>query len=135
MPTGTTVALIVIFVLADFVFVGAVIAAMMNGVKEFAARFPARPHAPGAVRREFQSIGIDYYNLGFSVHITVDESCLHIEPAWLMRRLGMPRISIPWEAIELKKRGGTILPAVAKVGKTTLKGPDWCLKLAGDISA
>ncbi|MGD9691122.1 MAG: hypothetical protein AB7K52_11440 [Phycisphaerales bacterium] len=130
MTTGSVVALVLMFLAVDALVIGAVITMVAQTLGEFAATFPARPKAPDAVRREFQGIGLDLLNLGGSVHISVDEHYLHIDPVWIMRAFRMPPASIPWESIQLVKRGRRWWPAKAKVGKFELRAPDWCLALA-----
>lgn len=100
----------------------------------FAERFPALEPAPDAVHRRRQSIGLDLVNLGWSVDIAADEQHLHLTPVRLFRRLGAAPASVPWGEIRVERltgrRGGT-----ARVGRWTLRAPEWCLTLAGPGAA
>ena len=82
--------------------------------------FPARPPREDALRKPFQSFRFGLCNFGLCIHV----------PARLLRWLGAPPASIPWEAIRLtgQPRRGWL---TAQVGGRTLMGPQWCLELAG----
>jgi hypothetical protein len=74
---------------------------------------------------------VDMYNFGGCVHLTVDEACLHIEPAWLIRRVGGKSMSVPWEAIVLEKPlAEGAKRGVARIGASRVQLPAWALKLA-----
>lgn len=92
-------------------------------------RFPPVEPAPNAVRREFQSFKIGLLNLGWSVHVAVDEEHLHLFPAWLPRVWGMTAASVPWP--EITDKGPSLFgQRKVRVRQTVLIGPAWCLELA-----
>ncbi len=83
---------------------------------------------PDAVRKNFQSFRIATANFGFCVHVAVDENRLHLLPARFLRWFGARPMSIPWDQVNLKKRGGHW--SSVKIGKRSVHGPAWCLNLA-----
>ncbi|MHC4428453.1 MAG: hypothetical protein ACYS0D_07590 [Planctomycetota bacterium] len=91
--------------------------------------FPAQAPAADAVSRRFQSFRLNLLNLGFAVHVTVDEGHLHLDAVRILRWLGARPMSIPWEQISIVKRHGSRWTA-AKIDSFTLHGPAWCLSLA-----
>jgi hypothetical protein len=95
-----------------------------------ARRWPARTPAPGSVRHNFQSYRLGLLNLGYCVHTAVDEAYLHLIPAKAIRWLGGQPMSVPWSAIELKKRGRNARHIAARIDGITLQGPAWALELA-----
>ena len=122
------------FVIIDLVVMGAVIGAVMAPLRELAGRFPARIPAPDAVRRDFQSFQIGMVGAGLSIHVAADDAFLHLSPAWVMRLFGLRPLSVPWEsitAVSVGKRHARVRVEDAK-GKLEIKGPAWCLKLAGE---
>ncbi len=100
------------------------------GWRAWPQEFPARPLRPDAVSRRFQSLRLDIVNFGFSFTVVVDEAHLHLQPAKLMRWVGARPASIPWESITIQKRSPRWI--TAHIGRHTIKGPAWCLELAGD---
>jgi hypothetical protein len=136
MTTSQVVLLVVGIVVIDLMIVGAVMTFLASMLNDMARRFPARAvlggvGGSGAVRKEFQSIRVDMYNLGGCVHLTVDEACLHIEPAWVIRRVGGKSMSVPWEAIVLEKPlSARASRGVARIGGSRVLLPAWVLRLA-----
>ncbi len=121
------ITLIVVFAVAEPVVI--LWAIMKFGWGPLANDFPHQPVDGQAVRKRFQSFRLGMLNLGFSIHVAVDERHLHLEPAAWMRKLGARPVSIPWERIEVVKRGkGAWM--TARIGPYTLAGPAWCLELA-----
>ncbi len=92
--------------------------------------FPARSPAQDAVTRNFQSMRLGMLNLAFCIHVTVDDLYLHVTPVAPFRWFGAGTASIPWESIEIVKRSRIGRWITARIGKRTLVGPKWCLKLA-----
>jgi len=93
-------------------------------------KFPAHEPGAGAVRRGFQSFKVGILNLGFSIHATADEHHLHLEPAAYLRCFGAHTVSIPWDAMTVKKRSRRGRWITVKADKWTIMGPAWCLDLA-----
>lgn len=122
------IALIVVFVVVEPIAI--LWAVMRFGWRPFAEDFPAQHVDEHAVRKRFQSFRLGLLNLGFSIHVAVDERHLHLEPAAWMRRLGARAVSIPWDSISVVKRSRTGAWMTARIGKHTLMGPTWCLELA-----
>ncbi|MBX3374190.1 MAG: hypothetical protein KF817_10165 [Phycisphaeraceae bacterium] len=92
------------------------------------APFPARPPAPDAVHRRFQSFSVGIVNMGFSIHVAVDEAFLHLRPVAPWRWLGARDASIPWTAMTPVGRAARVarLP-----GGHQIVGPRWCMRLVG----
>ncbi|MBL8991326.1 MAG: hypothetical protein JNJ48_07075 [Phycisphaerae bacterium] len=130
MTTGGIIAIVAIFLVVDFIIVGAVLTLAAGPVKKLAARFPPVPPAPDAVGRRFQSFRIGIMNLGFCIHAAADEKHMHLSPARLARIFGVRPMSIPWSAVRLtgKRSTGAL---EAKVEGTSVYGPEWLMSLAG----
>lgn len=129
MPS-TTFWVIMAVVVADLIFVPLVISVLVRGGwNPIAERFPSREPNGDAVTKHFQSYKVGLLNLGFMVHTSVDDMCLHLRPAWFGRRIGMKGASVPWEAIDPVRRRGRRYAEV-KIGNHTVFGPRWALELA-----
>lgn len=126
-PLGV-VCIVAMFVVMDVIIVWAIMRSCGQMLKQLAEGHPAVEPEPDAVRKQFQSFKIGMMNLGYSIHVAVDASYLHLFPSLTARWIGMPRMSIPWEAIEFKKSGWG--GAVVRIGKQTVAGPKWCLEMA-----
>lgn len=128
--SGWVIAVIIMGVMlpVDFLVLRTLVGGAFDGI---AKKYPAQPVLAGAVRREFQSISIGLSNMGGCVHMSVDERCWHIEPARFVRWLGgRSTISIPWEAIRVKKATPRAVTVhVERIGE--VRGPVWALGLAG----
>ncbi len=125
--TGWMIAAVVIGF--DAVFIPLLVFGLVQGCwVPLQDRYPEQQREPDAVRKTFQSIRIDLFNLGFCVHLAVDSQHLHIEPAWLLRKVRARTISVPWEAIAGYKQRGRY--AKVKLGTTTLTAPAWAMGLA-----
>lgn len=103
-------------------------AVLRSSLGKLAERFPVEEPAPGAVRREFQSFRIGAISAGYSMHVVVDERCLHLIPAAILRWCGARACSVPWSEVQVLRRFGAYRKA--KVGGLDLYGPGWCLDLA-----
>lgn len=129
---GYVIALLVVgMVVMDSIIVWAIFSSFRAGTwAPLAKVFPPVSPTPGAVRREFESFSFGMFNLGWSLHVAVDEAYLHLYPAWLLRVVGATPMSVPWSAVTLRpkapKRG--LIPA--RLGKQDIRGPAWCLRLA-----
>ncbi|MHC4102906.1 MAG: hypothetical protein ACYS15_01390 [Planctomycetota bacterium] len=126
--TSVIIAGIVLFVVLEpIVILWAIVHFAWAPIHE---KFPARAPEADAVRRGFQSFRVGIMNLGFSIHATVDEHHLHLEPAAYLRWARARTVSIPWDAINIEKRSRSGRWITAKVDKWSLMGPAWCLELA-----
>jgi hypothetical protein len=128
-----TLTLILALVAVEIMVVGLVVPALVSssGLRDLIFKHPAVPPLPGAVRREFQSFSFGLVNLGFCIHAAVDEQRLHLEPAWLARRVGISRgASIPLELVRVKpgSRPGSRY-VKATIDGVECAGPRWCLDL------
>ena len=124
--------LVIGFIVFDLLFAWFLIWAIMRaGWRPMTIQYPAGDPAPDAVRRNFQSFRFGIMNLGFSVHVAVDEDHLHLMPARILRWCGAGPISIPWSAIQPGKpvMGGKWM--TASIDEKAVAGPAWCLALAG----
>jgi hypothetical protein len=129
---GVIIAIIVLaFVSLDALIVWALFRHFLVGVwGPLAGKFPRVPEADGAVRRDFQSFSFGLFNLGYCVHVTVDEDHMHLDPALFLRVIGARAMSIPWERIELRSRPREQGYLKARVDQQDFRGPAWCLRLA-----
>lgn len=130
--TGWQVGLFVSgFLLIDAIVVFTIVRAAAFGWNRFAVDHPpTEPLEPSETRR-FQSFSIGMINLGFCVHVTVDEQRLHLTPILPMRWAGLRPASMPWEAIDLRPPGWRKRWRTARLGPgLDLHGPAWCLQLA-----
>jgi hypothetical protein len=126
MSTGQAIAIVGIFLMVDLVVVGSVIAMVVVSLKEFANAFPATPPKPGAVLRKRQSVSIGILNLGWSVALTADDEGLHFGPPWLLRKMGVPSATVPWDAMRRTTKPGYRWYCGVKAGAFSLKLPRWC---------
>lgn len=124
-----TTLVVVLIVAVDLAIVGSLLSICGSMLKPIVAAFPPAQPKPDAVARRFQSFRFGMMNFGCCVHVLADEHCLHLRPAWLARLAGLREISIPWEAIRLGSVRGKW--AQATVLGCDVRGPAWCLSLAG----
>lgn len=117
--------LVVLYLGMDALPVYATLTSAAGEMRSRARRFPALPPVPGEQRREFKSFRLDLLNLSWSLHATLDATYLHLEPAWLLRRIGAVLMSIPRDRLTNAKR--TLTGARAMLNATVLRGPRWCL--------
>ncbi|MCP3904818.1 MAG: hypothetical protein GY715_14415 [Planctomycetes bacterium] len=129
--------LVVAIVVGVCLMDGVILVALLSGLKKTAfgplsERYPALPPGEDAVTRRFQSFRIGMYSLGFSIHVTADETHLHLNPAGFWRRLGAGPSSIPWSQIEVVRRSRRGNWTTVRIGGHPLRisGPPWCLDLA-----
>ncbi len=123
---------IIPLVLAFDLLIGATVVGLILRYtwKPLERSFPAREPSEPFVVRKFQSFEIGYASFGFSVHVTIDDNCLHLTPAWIIRRFGMKPMSIPWEAIQpLPESYSRQKRTKVKISKQTITGPKWCFEL------
>lgn len=131
-PLGVA-AIVLGVTMMDLIIFMAIFRALAHTMNDLGKDFPAVEPEPGAVRRGFQSFKVGIMNLGLCIHAAADASHLHLDPAWVPRKMGMKPMSIPWERIELKKVRGSY--AKAKIGRHVVVGPRWCLELADPTRA
>lgn len=92
---------------------------------ELARAYPPASPGPNCESRGFQSFSFGIVNLGWCVHVDADEAWVHLRPAWIARRMGMPAVSLPRDQIVVEKTRWS--KAFVKVGAQALAGPAWCL--------
>ena len=122
---------ILAFCVVDLMIAGLVVRAIVGGVfSALADKHPAVDPAADAISKRFQSFSSGLANLGYSVHVAVDDQYLHLTPVKPIRALGARAASIPWSAVRpVGDKPGKKWSTV-KVGMTQLKGPTWALGLA-----
>ncbi len=128
MPGWAVILVILLVVMVDFVVIGAILAgcrAQWNPLRE---RHPPVDPAPDAVTKRFQSFKVGIINLGWSLHVSVDTSHLHLRPTRLARLIGVCATSVPWDDIHIERAKGRWWKA--KVANLTMYGPAWCFELA-----
>lgn len=121
----TATILISAFLLVDGIIVLAVFTMAAGEVKSLAKHFPQVPPQIHSERRNFQSFSLGYYNFGWCFHVIADPQYVHMLPALLFRKLGVPNFSIPRRELKDPKKcfGGVIVT----VRNEKLRGPRWCL--------
>jgi len=122
------VAGIIVFDLAFTYFL--IWAIMRNAWKPLMVKYPAQEHGEDAVTRNFQSFKFGLISMVCCIHVTVDENCLHLNPARLVRYFGAGPISIPWDSLQDFKRKPGSRWAEIRMDRTRVMGPAWCLELA-----
>lgn len=131
MNTSQVLILVGLIAFVDLGVLPIIIYAMVNGSwGELERKFPARPLGNEAVRRDFQSVHIDLCSFGGSVHIAVDETCLHILPTKFLRWFKAGPISIPWEAVESVEPSWPRKYMKARVAGKKITTPRWALEMA-----
>ncbi len=125
---------IVVVTFTDLFIIGALFANLRASMwGPLAAAFPPQPPARDAVRKEFQSISVGLFNLGFCVHLTVDEDHLHIDPTAFLRWFRLTKMSIPWNAVRVTKRSRSGRRAAIRVRNVDMQGPAWAFGLAEPV--
>jgi hypothetical protein len=120
---------IILFMLADLALAFLIIRfAVRRCWGPLPERYPESDPAPDAVTRNFQTFRVGLVNLGWCVHVSVDDEFLHLRPASFIRKLGGKGMSIPWDRVFVKKSAGS--RATAIVDSLAIDGPSWCLELA-----
>ena len=115
-------------VILDLLIVPLIVrAAIRGGWKKIHDTHPGVDIAPGTVRKDFQSFKIGMMNLGMSIHVACDDTHLHMLPCLFLRLCTAKPISVPWDAIEIKKRGKW--STHTKIAGADVWGPNWCFDL------
>ena len=91
-----------------------------------ARRHPVQPLADDAITRRFQSFSLGLINLGWSVHASVDDQYLHLEPVAFLRWFGAIPMSIRWEDLSRLNADGK---SAYMTGGHRLVGPTWCFEM------
>lgn len=128
MPTWATITIIVVIVGSDIMVFAAVRSIIFQMFRKWQEKYPPVEPLPGAVTKRFQSFSFGLMNAGMSMHVTADESYLHLEPVRFVRWFGMMPLSIPWEAFGKVTKRGKMFTTVM-LDKTALVGPNWCMSL------
>jgi hypothetical protein len=128
MPNHLLVPVIIAF---DLLIAATVIGLVLrNAWKPLQLHFPPKIPSETSFERKFQSFAVGLVNLGFSIHVIIDDQFLHLSPIWILRRFGLKPISIPWEEIRtLSPTLPTTNMVKVKVRKQTITGPRWCFEL------
>jgi hypothetical protein len=122
---------IIIFCAIEAIVVGSiVIGAVRMTWGPLQQRYPGCEPQADAISRNFQSFRFGPVNLGYMVHVSVDEGHLHLHPAAFIRRLGARPVSVPWGSVKIKKRSRNGKWIDAAIDGRPVKGPAWCLELA-----
>lgn len=96
-----------------------------------ARRFPAKPQAPDAVVRTFQSAAFGRVNrINNFVHIAADADHLHFIAPGIMRMTGAKVISVPWERFTDVKQKGMFGLTNARLDGRPFTAPTWCMQVA-----
>lgn len=128
MPAYATAMIVALFVIVDLVVVGAVMTfAMESTLGKLSKAFPGQAIDATAKRRNFQSMSSGMVNLGFCIHIAVDDAYLHIVPSGFLRLFKAKAASIPWDAVELTPEGGSKRWVDVKAAGVEMKLPAWIL--------
>jgi hypothetical protein len=136
MPWWQVLLIVMIFVFVDgvivFVVVPALIRESWGAIADThpAIRKPFDRVLPGGIStpatwRGFQSMSADMINMGWCMHIGVDDWGIHLHPARLGRLFGLKPASVPWEAISPKKRRKRFCTVLIR--GVSVKGPTWAL--------
>jgi hypothetical protein len=126
--------IIPIILAVDALVVYAIASGMASTWNTMARKYPGTEPAPGAVRRNFQSFSIGIFNMGWCVHVAVDDDRLHLLPARVMRWAGARAISVPWEEVAYVRPVRWGKYARVRIGRQELTGPAWALDLAKDAA-
>ncbi len=114
--------------MTDIIVINALRMTAKEKFDRLAKDFPAQPMGKDPVRKRFQSVVLDWFSFGLSVHLAVDEQYLHMEPTRFARLFGGRAVSIPWDAFEAVNAGKW--RTKAKIGMMKFEGPTWALALA-----
>lgn len=123
MSFGTIILIIGLFLIIDAAVVGAIMHSAASTLNTLADPHPARPPAPSARRKNFQSLSIGVYNFGGCVHLAIDRFGIHLFPALLPRLAGARPASIPWSEVQITSRGKR--QSTIRVGSNEFTGPTW----------
>lgn len=131
MPISIIILMIGGFVLLNLSIVAFVFRLAAGCFNKIAEQHPRAEPLPGAARRNFQTLSIDWCNLGGCVHMTADERHWHLEPSWLVRVFGARAASVPWDRLhDVRVRSLRSSMGTARLGRLSLRAPAWCLRLA-----
>lgn len=131
MGTLGIVLLVAVVMATDFFVVSALFGNLRSAMwKPLSDAFPSRPPGRDAVRREFQSLQVGIFNLGWGAHLTADSECLHIDPCAILRWFRMVGMSVPWEQITVVRRSRSGSRITIRILKTEITGPAWAFGLA-----
>ena len=96
-----------------------------------ARRFPAKPQAPDAVVKTFQSLALGRLSrINNFVHIAADADHLHFIAPGVMRMTGAKVISVPWERFTDVREKGRFGMTSARLDGRPFSAPTWCMRVA-----
>ncbi len=128
MPTWATITIFAVIVGSDLMVFAAIRSIIFQMFRKWQEKYPPVEPMPGAVTRRFQSFSFGLINAGMSMHVTADESYLHLNPVRFVRWFGMMPLSIPWDAFGRVTKRGRMYTRVM-LDTTTVVGPTWCMSL------
>lgn len=131
MPAIAVILIVVVFVVMDSIIVWAVISSATSMIRSLTDKFPAMPATEPWVRREFSSVRMGLTKFDNSVHITIDREYLHVEPAAILRWMGVQAMSVKRTEIvipEGEPRGIFGKGMQVQIGKTRMWFPAWCIE-------
>jgi len=98
--------------------------------RNLANPFPVMPMIEPNYRHNFQSFQFGQFNLGWCVHVVIDDYHLHLLPAKLLRWFQCQPLSIPWKAISRSPKQPFLKRYTSvQIGHTKVIGPAWCFAL------
>jgi len=96
-----------------------------------ARRHPAKPQAPDAVVRTFQSVAFGpLCRLNNVVHIAADADHLHFIAPLIMRMTGAKVMSVPWELFTEVREKSCFGMTNARLDGRAFSAPTWCMQVA-----
>ena len=131
MPIAAVILIVIVFVVTDSIIVWAVISSATSMIRSLTHSFPAMPVSEPCVRQEFSSLRMGLTKFDNSVHITIDRDYLHVEPAAILRWMGVKAMSVKRSEIMIpdgKPRGVIGKALEVQIRKSRVWLPAWCIE-------
>jgi hypothetical protein len=133
---GTAIG-VICFVLVDLIMVWTIISwGFRRQWNSLAKDFPPLEVVEPSVTKSFQTFRVNSMNLGNCIHVTLDDRSLHLNPAKMLRWMGMLPVSIPWEFVKrIEPHDANSIFRLSpkfrrvKIGSVDVTGPAWCFQL------